>query len=86
MQIVSPWPNCVDLLHDAGWRILDLHDTTRTEFDDFEVGHQREREEWLVSHPNHPDHQLVQGDLDQAWSSWLRGHRHPMGFATFVLA
>ena len=76
----------VDVLHGAGWRILNLHDTTRTEFDDYEVAHLREREEWLVGHPDHPDHPDVREQLQRQWSSWLRGHRRPMGFATFVLA
>lgn len=79
-------PEIVDQLHDAGWRILDLYDSTRTEFDAFEVGHLREREEWLVGHRDHPDHDTVRSELDQSWSSWLRGHRRSMGFVTLVLA
>jgi cyclopropane fatty-acyl-phospholipid synthase-like methyltransferase len=79
-------PELVDQLHETGWRILDLHDSTRTEFDDFEVGHLREREEWLAGHRDHRDSESVESELDQAWSSWLRGHRKTMGFASFVLA
>lgn len=79
-------PEVVDLLHQSGWRILHLHDSTRGEFDDFEVAHFREREEWLVDHPEHRDHDVVRSELDQMWTSWLRGHRRSMGFVTFVLA
>lgn len=80
-------PDLVDRLHATGWRILDLHDSTRTEWDAYEVGHFRERELWLVSQPEssraeHP----VRADLDRAWASWLRGHRRSLGFVTFVLA
>lgn len=80
-------PDIVDELHAAQWRILDLHDSTRTEFDAYETGHLREREEWLAAQPDavrreHP----VRAELDQAWTSWLRGHRRSMGFVTFVLA
>ncbi|WP_125776034.1 SAM-dependent methyltransferase [Antribacter gilvus] len=74
-------PDLVDQLHEAGWRILDLHESTRTEFDDFELGHLREREQWLIDHPDHP----VRAELDSAWTAWLRGHRRTMGFVTFVL-
>lgn len=74
-------PDLVETVHETGWRILDLHDSTRTEFDDFELGHLREREQWLVCHPEHP----IRPELDQTWSSWLRGHRRPMGFITLVL-
>ena len=68
-------------MHAAGWRVLDLHDTTRQEFDAFEVGHLREREEWLLDHPAHD----LRADLDRAWTAWLRGHRRSMGFVTLLL-
>lgn len=68
-------------MHTAGWRVLDLHDSTRTELDQFELGQLREREDWLLTRPNHP----VRQELDRAWSSWLRGHRRAMGFVSVVL-
>lgn len=74
-------PDLIDLVHAAGWRVLDLHDSTRSEFDAFEVGHLREREEWLLDHPDHP----VRDELDREWSAWLRGRRLPMGFVTLLL-
>ena len=74
-------PDVVDRVHAAGWRVLDLHDTTQTEFDAFEVGHLREREEWLLDHPDHP----VRDHLDREWTAWLRGRRRPMGFITLLL-
>jgi len=74
-----------DLLHNSGWRIIDMHDSTRTEFDDFEVGHLRERELWLVNHPEAFE-EPIRAELDQAWTSWFRGHRRPMRFVTFILA
>ncbi|USQ81298.1 class I SAM-dependent methyltransferase [Ornithinimicrobium faecis] len=74
-------PDLVDLVHAAGWRVVDLHDSTRTEFDTFELGHLREREEWLLDHPGHP----VQQELDHEWTAWLRGRRRPMGFVTLLL-
>lgn len=72
----------VDTIHTHGWRILHLHDSTRSEWDAFEYGHLREREVWLLDHPNHP----VRHELDQAWTAWTRGRRRVLGFATFVLA
>jgi len=71
----------VDLVHQEGFRILDLHESTPEEFDAFELGHLREREEWLLEHPGH----AVRGELDAAWTAWLRGHRRPMGFVTLLL-
>ncbi len=77
----------VELVHAAGWRVLDLHDSTCTEFDAFEMGHLREREEWLLDHPGHPDHpdHPVQQELDAEWTAWLRGRRRQMGFVTLLL-
>lgn len=74
-------PALVDLLLDAGWRVLDLHDSTVGEFDAFEIGHLREREEWLTEHWS----QKVHAEQAASWSSWLRGHRRSMGFATLLL-
>ncbi|WP_161958532.1 class I SAM-dependent methyltransferase [Ornithinimicrobium cavernae] len=74
-------PGLIGRVQAAGWRVLDLHDSTRTEFDAFEVGHLREREEWLLEHPGHP----VRAELDQDWAAWLRGRRRPMGFVTLLL-
>lgn len=69
-------------VHGARWRILRMHDSSRAEFDTFEVGHLRDREEWLVDHAD-PE---LQADQDRGWQAWLTGHRRPMGFVTFVLA
>ena len=66
----------------AGWRILDLHDSTRAEFDAFDLGHLRERQEWLRRHPDHPERNQIAAEV----TDWLRGHRRPMGFATFLLS
>ncbi|NHA69122.1 SAM-dependent methyltransferase [Phycicoccus flavus] len=82
-------PDIVDLVHAAGWRVLDLHDSTRQEFDAFEVGHLQEREQWAVAHRGETDtigsHTALTAELDQAWTRWLRGHRRSMGFVSLVL-
>lgn len=74
-------PTLVETLFAAGWRVLDLHDSTRGEFDAFEVGLLREREEWLAEHSS-PEVRTAQ---EESWRSWLRGHRRSMGFVTFLL-
>ncbi|WP_147915307.1 SAM-dependent methyltransferase [Ruania zhangjianzhongii] len=74
-------PEIADAALAAGWQILDLHDSTRAEFDAFDLGHLRERQEWLTRHPEHPE----AGQISAEVTDWLRGHRRPMGFATFLL-
>jgi hypothetical protein len=75
-------PDLLDLVHASGWRLLLLHDATRNELDDYEIGYRLEREEWLLQHPTDG---ALRADLDASWSSWLRGHRRPFGFVTMLL-
>lgn len=83
-------PEIVETVQGSGWRILDLHDSTRTELDSFELGHLRERQQWLLDHPDHPDlpdladHPMA-AELDAEVLAWVRGHREPFGFVTLVL-
>ncbi|MGO1582004.1 MAG: SAM-dependent methyltransferase [Actinomycetaceae bacterium] len=75
-------PEIADAALAAGWHVLDMHESTRQEFDAFDLGHLRDRQEWAARHPDHPDHDAVAQEV----TDWLRGHRGPMGFATFLLA
>lgn len=74
-----------DLITAAGWRIFELFDSTPGEWDHFEGGQLRDREEWLVAHPSHPEAGAVREALDQERSRWLRGTRNVMGFAVVLL-
>ncbi|MGC5628109.1 SAM-dependent methyltransferase [Georgenia sp. Z1344] len=65
----------------AGWVLLGMHETTRQEFDDFDLGHLRERQEWLARHPDHADADEIAREV----TDWLRGHRRPLGFVTLLL-
>lgn len=91
-ELVSMWPDasaadCLELSDiaeaaaAAGWLILDMHDSTQTEFDAFDLGHLRPRLEWALEHPDDP----ARDEVSNAVVSWLKGHRRPMGFVTFVL-
>lgn len=75
----------VDVIAATGWRVLDLQESSRDEWDAFECGLMRDREEWLVANPGAPGVEEMSWELDKHRRSWLRGHRDVMGFATFVL-
>ena len=75
-------PAIVDSIIDAGWHVLDIHESTRAEFDAFDIGFLRERQEWIAARPDHPERAAVAREV----VSWVRGHRGPMGFVTFLLA
>lgn len=91
-ELASMWPgasasDCLELpeiaeaAHSAGWTVLDMHDSTQAEFDAFDLGHLRPRLEWALEHPGED----ASDEMRDAVISWLRGHRRPMGFVTFVM-
>ncbi|SDS87014.1 SAM-dependent methyltransferase [Microlunatus soli] len=83
----SCWlPDVVDAAAAAGWRLLDLQETTQQEWDDYECGLVRNQEEWLLQHPDHPDADELRQRLDRSRSEWLRGHHGYLGFACLTLA
>lgn len=83
----SCWlPDVVDAAAAAGWRLLDLQETTQQEWDDYECGLVRNQEEWLLRHPDHPGADELRHRLDRSRSEWLRGHHGYLGFGWLTLA
>ncbi len=79
-------PDLIDAVARAGWRVLDMRTSTLQEWEEFECGQLRDREEWLVSNPEHESTLRVRNEVNETRMSWLRGHRNVMGFVTLVLA
>jgi hypothetical protein len=79
-------PDLIDAVAESGWRVLDMRTSTLQEWEEFECGHLRDREEWLVSNPEHELATQVRDELNTTRTNWLRGHRNVMGFVTLVLA
>ena len=78
-------PEVVDAAADAGWRLLDLQQTSQQEWDAYECGLVRNQEEWLLSHPDHPEAEALRQRLDRGRSEWLRGHHGYLGFGCLTL-
>lgn len=78
-------PHLVDEALAAGFRPLRIETATRSEWEDFESGLAAGREDWLLSHPGHPESDAVRDKLDKQRNFWLRGHRDVMGFAYLTL-
>jgi cyclopropane fatty-acyl-phospholipid synthase-like methyltransferase len=76
----------LDRAIDAGFRPLAMSSVTDQEWEEYESGHMREREQWLADHPAHPAADAIRRELDAQRSIWLRGHRSFLGFAYVVLA
>ncbi|GIF63510.1 SAM-dependent methyltransferase [Asanoa ishikariensis] len=95
-RLARMWPgmsadDCTDLagLVDqaiaAGFRPLRVETATRDEWDEFESLLAADREEWLITHPDHPEAAAVRAQADTQRDIWLRGHRGLMGFAYLTL-
>lgn len=91
-ELAAMWPgasasDCLELpeiaeaAHAAGWTVLDMHDSSQAEFDAFDLGHLRPRLAWALEHPGEDESNEVRA----AVVAWMRGHRRPLGFVTFVL-
>jgi SAM-dependent methyltransferase len=95
-QLANMWPgisadDCTGLaeLADhavaAGFRPMRIETATQGEWEEFESGLAADAEEWLLTHPGHPEADKVRSRLDRQRSIWLRGHRGVMGFAYLTL-
>lgn len=75
----------VDQAVAAGFRPLRIETATGSEWEEFESGLAADVEEWLLSHPGHPEAADVRARLDKQRGIWLRGHRDVLGFAYLTL-
>ncbi len=78
-------PDVVEAAAAAGWRLLDLHEVSQSEWDSYECGLVRNQEEWLLDHPDHPEADALRQRLDDGRQLWLRGHHGYLGFAWLTL-
>ncbi|WP_161606176.1 SAM-dependent methyltransferase [Microlunatus speluncae] len=78
-------PDVVAAAAAAGWRLLDLHEVSQSEWDAYECGLVRNQEEWLLDHADHPEAAALRRRLDDGRQQWLRGHHGYLGFAWLTL-
>ena len=69
----------------AGFGPLRIQTATRGEWEEFESGYARGREEWLLARPGHRRAGEIRAELDKTRNIWLRGHRDVFGFAYLTL-
>lgn len=69
----------------TGWRLLDLHEVSQSEWDAYECGLVRNQEEWLLANPGHPDAEALRHRLDEGRREWFTGHHGYLGFAWLTL-
>ncbi|GAB3761549.1 SAM-dependent methyltransferase [Microlunatus parietis] len=80
-----PLGEVVDAAAAAGFRLLDLHEVSQSEWNAYECGLVRNQEEWLLTHPDHPDAAGLRRRLDEGRREWLAGHHGYLGFAWLTL-
>jgi SAM-dependent methyltransferase len=95
-EIAAMWPGItaedhydlaglVDAAISAGFRPEWIETASLEEWDDFESGVGAATEEWLASHPDHPQSAEARKKADDRLSIWLRGSRGRLGFAYLTL-
>lgn len=75
----------VDRAMAAGLRPLHIETSSQDELDAFESGYLADYEEWLLTHPAHPDAEQIRAKADDHRNRWLHGYRAGFGFAYLTL-
>lgn len=75
----------VDTAVAAGFRPLRIASASPQEWEEFESGYAADREQWLLTHPAHPDAQRVREQADEHRAMWLHGYRQALGYAWLTL-
>ena len=95
-EIAAMWPGItaedhydlaglVEAAISAGFRPEWIETASLEEWDDFESGVGADAEEWLASHPGHPQAADRREKADDRLSIWLRGSRRRLGMAYLTL-
>lgn len=75
----------VDMAVEAGFRPLWTEVASPEELDAFESGYLADWEEWLLTHPAHPEAEGIRARADEHRQRWLHGYREAFGFAYLTL-
>lgn len=79
-------PELLDIAHGCGFVVMDAHQATLDEWDQFEFGCTAAYSRWLVEHDNdHPDADEVRSRLASKRDAYLRGYRNTLGMAYLEL-
>lgn len=95
-ELAAMWPgmtagelldlaDTADLAVAAGFRPAWIETASEQEWEEFESGYQADQEEWLATHPDHPEAAEIRQRVEEHRSHWLRGYRGLLGFAYLTL-
>ncbi|QES41317.1 SAM-dependent methyltransferase [Streptomyces venezuelae] len=95
-ELAGMWPDAdagehlylgdlVDAAIEAGFRPLWVETASADEWEEFESGYRSDVEEWLATHPDHPEAAATRARVDAQRSSWLHGYRGVLGIAYLTL-
>ncbi|GHC66646.1 SAM-dependent methyltransferase [Streptomyces flavofungini] len=95
-ELAAMWPEASpdELLHlgdltdaavAAGFRPLWVETASAAEWEEFEAGYLADTEEWLASHPGHPEAAALRERADRHRATFLRGYRQVLGLAYLTL-
>ncbi|WP_306337058.1 cyclopropane-fatty-acyl-phospholipid synthase family protein [Streptomyces sp. KL118A] len=95
-ELAGMWPDAdagdhlylgdlVDAAIEAGFRPLWVETASAEEWEEFESGYRSDVEEWLATHPDHPEAAATRARVDAQRSAWLRGYRGVLGITYLTL-
>jgi SAM-dependent methyltransferase len=85
MLDLPPLAGLVDLAVATGFRPLWTETANGDEWEAFESGYLADTEEWLLTHPDHPEALKHGAEADEHRTRWLHGYRAGLGFAYLTL-
>jgi hypothetical protein len=83
---VLPLTQIIRTASAAGWQVLHLSTADLREWDEFESTWRAGRQEWILAHPDHPDAEAEQAELDRRLAEYVGAYRGVLGFCYLVLA
>jgi len=79
-------PDLLDVTHDSGFAVIQVHQATLDEWDAFESGYTARYARWLASHPaDHPDTSTVRAKMEAQRNAYFRGYRGILGMAYLAM-
>ena len=77
-------PLTLGVAEEHGWQVLACHESTRTEWDDYEHHYATRMRDWCAAHPADPDSPAFRARIDQWSAAYERWGHATMGYALIL--
>ncbi len=80
-----PLPTTLSLAEDAGWQVVSCHESSPTEWDDYEHSYAARVREWCDAHSGDPDAAAFRERIESWAAAYARWGRDTMGYALLLM-